>query len=208
MKRRQRYRRLALTVLALALLARGSPAHAQDAQIDTFFIQDWLDACRQSGYHAQSSDEKLVAMALEGSFLGLDMTDAMNLQVLAAVHPLLLAVPSGTISHVAAQAGVEEGIAFHAYHVSLSQTLRAEAALMPASDEHVADMRALLAPFLTPENTEADLLRGLLAPGMTSQVAQALSLPEEFTAFIMLDETWWDGYWQDDAGYYASSQGG
>ena len=197
---------LLLLLIGIAPLARAESAASTYLPIDAFFVEDWNEALAANPL-AQGSgkNEALLELVMEGYMLEDDFANALNLQVLSAILPLLCEVTGGQIDSFAQAYGLPAELVTHAYCVSLANVLRAEIALNPAESGSALQAQETFSLFLKSGNeAEKQLLRDGFTIEQLRELAQPYHLPPGFVAFLVLDPSWWDSDYQNDAAHIAS----
>ena len=197
---------LLLLLIGIAPLARAESAASTYLPIDAFFVENWNEALAANpSAQGGGKNEALLELVMEGYMLEDDFESALNLQVLSAILPLLCEVTGGQIDSFAQAYGLPAELVTHAYCVSLANVLRAEIALNPVESGSALQAQEIFSLFLKSGNeAEKQLFRDGFTIEQLRELAQSYRLPQGFVAFLVLDPTWWDADYQNDATHIAS----
>ncbi len=129
--------------------------------------------------------------------------DSAALTAMADALPALNAITGKDLAAYASANAMNVGQVRNAWYRALSNVLRADMSVNAAATADKQNAQTLLALFLDQTSPAEDAARARIRQEMTPDAAAAIAreygLPENFVAFLIMDDGWDDDRWDNDA---------
>ena len=191
-----------LTLGVALLLALAVGASAEQTALDAFH------ALMSTQEPTQAPSEDVWAL-LDAVMAG--QPEGEDEAASAARLSALTAVTNRDIAAYASGRGLPVARVRNAWYRAMARTLAAEIALNPASEPRYQNAQAVLKLFLEPGNGDVEAERRQVRAQMDAEygrsIAEPYQLPEDFVAFLVMNDHWDDDDWENDDDWQTAADG-
>jgi len=190
-----------VSLILVVCLALGVAGLAEQSALDAFHSLTATQAPAEP-----ASDAGLLDRVMAGEF------DSGDRAALSEQLEALTAIANRDIAAYASAHGLPVARVRDAWYRAMANALAARIALDPASEPQLKNAQQILALFLTLDGAEeAQAQRQQIRAEMNAdygrRIAEPYNLPEDFVEFVVMNDHWSDGDWENDD-WRAADDGG